>query len=217
MTTYAEIADRAATDHLAILGAFHPTETDKAPASCQTLLLLGPAGPEFWGHVTATPPFLDGMPDPLDRWSRQTIGKIACALGAKALFPFGGPPWHPFVSWAERSGRAWKSPVNLLVHDTAGLMVSFRGALALRDRIILPMPTDQSPCTACEKPCRDACPVGALTQTGYDTSACHGFLDTAAGTDCMAQGCAVRRACPLSQTYGRPAAQSAWHMRSFHP
>jgi epoxyqueuosine reductase len=53
---------------------------------------------------------------------------MACDLGAKALFPFGGPPWHPFIAWAKRSGRAWESPVGFLVHDQAGLMVSYRAA-----------------------------------------------------------------------------------------
>jgi epoxyqueuosine reductase len=59
-------------------------------------------------------------PDPIDRWSRRVIGHMACDLGAKALFPFGGPPWHPFIAWAKRSGRAWESPVGFLVHDRAG-------------------------------------------------------------------------------------------------
>jgi hypothetical protein len=63
---------------------------------------------------------------------------MACDLGAKALFPFTGPPWHPFIAWARRSGRAWESPVGFLVHDRAGLMVSYRGALALSHRIDLP-------------------------------------------------------------------------------
>lgn len=217
MTQLAEIADRAAQDHLAILGGFHPTPADKVPGAAKTLLLLGPREPGFWAHVTATPFFADGAADPLDRWSRQTIGRIACDLGGKAVFPFSGPPWHPFQSWAERSGRAWKSPVNLLVHDTAGLMVSFRGALALRQKIDLPSPPASAPCATCDRPCLTACPVGALTEDGYDTSACHSFLDTEAGAPCMTRGCAVRRACPVSQSYGRRDIQSAWHMRRFHP
>ena len=77
-------------------------------------------------------------PDPVDRWSRRVIGRLACDLGAKALFPFGGPPYHPFYQWALRTGRAWESPVRLLVHDTQGLMVSFRGALALREAMAVP-------------------------------------------------------------------------------
>ncbi|MDR5654772.1 ferredoxin [Ruixingdingia sedimenti] len=215
--TLAEVAAQAAAHGLAVFGAFHPVPEDDAPEGVQTLVLLGPAEPGFWVHLTAQPEWADGKPDPVDRWSRRVIGRLACDLRAKALFPFGGPPWHPFFRWALRSGRAWQSPVRLLVHDTAGLMVSYRGALALRDRLVLP-PPPAPPCESCAaKPCLTACPAGALTPAGYDVPACHAFLDTPPGEDCRAAGCRVRRACPVSQSYGRMAVQSAYHMRQFHP
>jgi hypothetical protein len=212
-----EIAARLAPERLEVMGGFHPEPGDAAPAGTGTLLLLGPAEPGFWDHVTAAPEFADGRPDPLDRWSRRVIGRLACGLGAKALFPFGGPPYRPFLAWALRTGRVWASPVTLLVQDRAGLMVSFRGALAQRDRLDLPPPPLAPPCAACAQPCTTACPVGALTATGYDVAACHAFLDTEAGRDCLDRGCRARRACPVSDTYGRRPAQSAFHMRSFHP
>jgi epoxyqueuosine reductase len=213
---YVSVAARATAHRLEIFGAFHPGPDDGAPAGTATLLLLGPAEPGFWEHLTAQPEFADGAPDPLDRWSRRAIGRMACDLGGKALFPFAGPPWHPFIAWAKRSGRAWESPVRFLVHDTAGLMVSYRGAIGLRERIALPPPAAAPPCAECERPCLSACPVGALTADGYDTAACHAYLDTGAGRDCMTGGCAVRRACPVSRTYGRLPEQSAYHMSRFH-
>jgi Fe-S-cluster-containing hydrogenase component 2 len=95
-------------------------------------------------------------------------------------------------------------------------MVSFRGALALKERLDLPSPPP-SPCGTCEaKPCLTACPVGALTVQGYDLHACHAFLDTDRGEECMGQGCAVRRACPVSARHARMPEQSAYHMRQFH-
>jgi epoxyqueuosine reductase QueG len=140
---------------------------------------------------------------------------MACALGAKAVFPFGGPPYHPFYQWALRSGRVWDSPVKLLVQAEQGLLVSFRGALALREVIELPPPAPR-PCDSCAKPCLTACPAGALTAAGYNLPQCHAFLDTAAGEDCMKSGCAVRRACPVSVGYARLAEHSAYHMGMFH-
>ena len=213
--TLGEIADRAAADRLMVMGAFHPGPEDGLAEDIRTLVMLGPAEPGYWAHVTAQPEW-DGGPDPVDRWSRRVIGGIACDLGGKAYFPFGGPPWKPFIAWAKRTGRAWASPVTILVHDKAGLMVSYRGALGVRERLDLPA-SGPRPCETCEgRPCLTACPVGALSGSGYDVPACHAFLDTAPGRDCLTQGCAVRRACPVSQAYGRVPQQSAYHMGLFH-
>jgi epoxyqueuosine reductase len=137
--------------------------------------------------------------------------------GAKALFPFTGPPWHPFIAWALRTGPRLAKPVGFLVHDRAGLMVSYRGALALNTGSICRTTPDAAPCAECERHASSACPVGALSPHGYDTDACHAYLDTGAGADCMDPGCAVRRACPLSRSHGRLPEQSAYHMRHFHP
>ena len=213
--TLAAITSRLAAHRLAVMGGFHPGPEDGAPPGTQTLLMLGPAEPGFWAHLTAQPEWLDGAPDPVDRWSRRVIGRLACDLGAKAVFPFGGPPYAPFQRWAKATGRAWESPVRLLVHDVAGLMVSYRGALALKERLDLP-PTGARPCDTCLAPCLNACPAGALNGAGYDVPACHAFLDRPEGQDCLSGGCHVRRACPLSQSYGRVAEQSAYHMRQFH-
>lgn len=202
---------------LEIFGGFHPGPEDRLPEATATLLLVGPREPGFWARIEASPEWRDGAPDPLDRWSRRVVGRIAGEIGARAQFPFDGPPWLPFYDWALASGRAWASPVRLLVHDRAGLMAGYRGALALGHRLALPAPPATAPCATCPgQPCRKACPVGALTPAGYDLTACHGFLDTAPGADCMDFGCAVRRACPVSQSYGRLAAQSAYHMGRFH-
>ena len=212
---YATIARAASAHHLTIVGAFHPTAEDGAPEGTGTLLLLAPSEPGFWAHFNTEPEARDGLPDPMDRWSTRVITGIADTLDAAALFPFGGPPWHPFIAWARKSGSIHASPVSLLVHNDQGLMISFRGALALRDTIEL-TPPRLTPCLMCAAPCETACPVDALSEDGYDTAACHAFLDTPAGADCMENGCKARRICPVSQDYARSPDQSAYHMRQFH-
>ena len=208
------IAALAAEHHLAVLGGFTPAKGDGLPQGTAALLLLGPDEPGFWPHVTAQPEF-DGTPDPLDRWSLRVIGALAAGLGAQALFPFGAA-LHPFHRWAIRSGRCHAAPVQLLVHDQAGLMVSFRGALAFAHPIPLPA-ARPSPCDTCTgKPCLTACPSAALTKGGYDVPACHAFLDLSEGSSCITGGCLVRKACPVSQRYARLPEQSAYHMRQFH-
>jgi epoxyqueuosine reductase len=209
-----QIATLAAEHHLAVLGGFAAEPGDQLPDDTASLVLLGPLEPGFWPHVTAQPEF-DGTPDPVDRWSRRALSELGNRLGAQALFPF-GTPHHPFHRWALRSGRCWSSPVRLLVHDQAGLMVSFRGALAFADPVPLPAPPP-APCDSCTgKPCLAACPAAALTARGYDVPACHAFLDQPDGSNCITGGCLVRRACPVSQRYARLPEQSAYHMRQFH-
>ncbi len=203
--TYRAIESAAAKQGLAILGGFHP-------ANGETLLLLGPAG-NFWEVFCASPEAAQA--DPVDQWSARVIPLLAAQFEASAALPFGGPPFEPFLSWAMQSGRCWSSPVGMLVHDTTGLMVSFRGALRLSRHLDLPVPPPQSPCKTCtSKPCLQACPVNALGQQGYDTAKCHSFLDKPEGRSCLSKGCAARRACPLSMI--RPDAQSAHHMSYFH-
>ncbi|MGL4236098.1 ferredoxin [Tabrizicola sp.] len=215
MASLPAIEARLAPERLEVLGGLAVAEGEGGfPKGTRTLLLLGPREPGFWAHLTSQPEW-DGQPDPVDRWSRRVIGRLACDLGAKALFPFGGPPYHPFYQWALRTGRVWESPVRLLVHARQGLMVSFRGALALKEVLDLP-PAAPRPCDTCPAPCLTACPAEALTAAGYDVPRCHAFLDRPEGQDCMAGGCLVRRACPVSQSYARLLEQSAYHMGQFH-
>lgn len=198
--------DRPARERgLVVLGAVHPEDGG-------TVVLLGPDPARFWPLLVASPEW--GGPDPVDRWSARVIGAWAEAVGACARFPFGGPPWEPFLSWALATGRCHASPVGPLVHDALGMMVSFRGALHLPGRLPVP-PAPPSPCAGCAAPCAVACPVGALSGShAYDVPACHAFLDTDAGAECLSGGCLARRACPASPP--RPAAQSAHHMAHFH-
>lgn len=212
--TLAALNDLAARHALTSYGHFATKPPDTLGQG--TLVLLGPAEPGFWPHVTAQPEFQDNQPDPLDRWSSRVITELANAVRGTAYFPFGDPV-HPFISWALRAGRTWQSPVVLLVHETAGLMVSFRGAIHLPN-LELPQIVASRPCDTCpDKPCLTACPVGALSAGKYDIQACHSFLETEDGHDDLVKGCAVRRACPISQNYGRSEQQSAYHMQQFHP
>ena len=212
---WAQLQTEAAARSLTLLGGFHPTDEDDVPRGCKTLILLGPDEPAFWPAFTRSDEFRDTTPDPMDRWSTRVISEWADSLEATPLFPFGGAPFLPFFTWATRTGRIHASPINFLVHDTAGLFVSFRGALALPFELDLPK-APPKPCDSCaDQPCRTACPVSALTPDGYDVPTCKAYLGTPAGTGCIEQGCAVRRICPVSARFGRAPEQSAFHMRNF--
>ena len=214
MSAAEALAALLAGHFLTISGRFAPLPSDGLPDWVGQIILLSPAEPGFWPHLTAQPEWLDGQPDPVDRWSRRGFCRLARDLGGKALFPFGGPPYQPFYQWALRSGRAWDSPVRLLVQADQGLMISYRGALGLPGAATLP-PAER-PCTDCAQPCLTACPAGALTAAGYDVPACHAYLDRHPDGPCLTGGCLVRRACPVSQGYARLPEQSAYHMSRFH-
>lgn len=202
-----EVITKAADEHaLAVFGTHHDDG--------KTVVLLGPREPGFWSTFTASPEYRDGAPDPLDRWSRQVIDALATKFDARAVFPSDGPPYPPFIAWAKASARCWESPVSILIHDRAGLMVSYRGALILPAVLGLPKPPIK-PCTACTKPCLTACPVNALTADGYDVATCKAHVRSDAGRPCRETGCLVRQACPVSVSYGRLAEQSAFHMKAF--
>jgi ferredoxin len=213
--TAGAVSDAVRAAQLEIVGGFHPGPEDMVPEGVGTLLLLGPREPGFWEVFSTAPEFRDGAPDPLDRWSARVLGALAEELGALPFMPF-GEPRRPFVRWALRTGRVWVSEVNLLVSTEAGLLVSFRGALGFRDRLELP-PPGRRPCDDCAgKPCRTACPVGALTAAGYDIPACRAYLATPPGAEgCRSLGCAVRLACPWSAGHPRAPALHAHHMRHF--
>lgn len=188
------------------------------------LMVMGHAGnrvligtdAHWWDVFVNSPERQDNAPDPIDRWSKRILGGLADRIGARAVFPSDGPPYAPFIAWAMATGRFWQSPTGMMVHDHAGLMISIRGALELPTEMA-DVAHGASPCEACDgRPCVSACPVNALgADTPYDVPVCKAFLDTAAGGDCMSKGCAVRRACPISQRFARPEAQSAFHMKAF--
>ena len=200
--TYAAISEAAAAVALLALGGV-------ARKDGTTLILLGPDPARFWAALQASPEARG--PDPVDRWSARVVRALAHDLGGEARFPF-GTPHQPFLSWALESGACHVSPVGMLVHETQGLTVSFRGALLLAQTIALPEPA-APPCTGCARPCLSACPVSALGPGGYDTDACHRWLDDPRSR-CLGEGCAARNACPVSVP--RPAAQAAHHMAHFH-
>jgi len=205
---------------LAFRGAFHPAADDDPPRvpgsdPVGTIVLVGFVGSRNWPAFARSPEAADGLPDPLDRWSRRVVSKLAEGAGATALFPFGGPPWLPFVKWAWRAEPVHPSPLSLLIHPDWGLWHSYRGALAFAESLDLQPADDRpSPCDSCAaKPCLTACPVDAFRPEGYDVAACKSHIRSPAGADCMDQGCRARRACPVGAAYGSDEAR--FHMSAF--
>lgn len=217
------LATAAAETGLLLRGWFNPAAQDGVPllddgAAAGTLVLLGHAGRSMWPAFAAAPESADGLPDPLDRWSRRVVGALAQRFGATALYPFGGPPYFPFQRWALRAERVAPSPLGILIHPDYGLWHGYRAALAFAVRW-LPPPADprSSPCESClARPCLHACPVDAFTPAGFAVADCRAHLDRAAGQSCRDGGCLARQACPIGRGFVYDDAQIRFHMTAFH-
>ena len=202
-------------------GGFHPNGDDAVPpmsdgGAVGTLVLVGVVGGAGWDAFRGSDE-ARGSPDPLDRWSRRVITTLAADLGAEPLFPFGGPPFLPFLRWARRAEAVHPSPIGPLIHPDYGLWHAYRGALAFPEAVDLPpADTRPRPCDTCaDRPCLSTCPVGAFVPDGYDVPACIDHIGGAGGGDCLDGGCLARRACPVGVAYRYAPEQMAFHMRAF--
>jgi hypothetical protein len=200
-------------------GAFLLSDGERrgALAEVRTIVLAGMVGRDGWASFAASAEASDGADHPLDRWSRRVIEALARDLGARAFFPFGGPPFWPFQQWARRSEPVHPSPIGLLIHPRYGLWHSYRGALGLSEALDVPEPTAApSPCDSCSgRWCLKTCPVGAFSTSGYDVAACASHLEDPAGADCMDAGCRARRACPVGEAHAYGPGQANFTMRAF--
>lgn len=180
----------------------------------RSLVLVGNAGPEMYRHFFAA---AKSEKHPLDTWTRERLEPIAARFGARAVFPFGGPPWFPFQRWAMRAEGLKSSPLGVLIHPEFGLWHAYRAAF------LFDAPVDYAvarslpfACESCrDKPCLSACPAGAITERGYDVVACATHVAGLAGSTCREQGCLARRACPVGTAFTYPAKAMEFHMAAF--
>tara|TARA_R110002167_G_scaffold29645_6_gene98875 strand:- start:3354 stop:4076 length:723 start_codon:yes stop_codon:yes gene_type:complete len=223
---YTQIKAAVEAQGLRIRAAFYPTPEDLVPllengAAAATLILVGNAGSELWPVFTHSAEYKDGFADPLDRWSKRLGLALAAEYQGAALFPFGGAPYHPFLSWAKRGDLSISSPLGVSLHPQYGLWHAFRFALSLPYRLEdLPRSGDGlasvNACHAClDQPCLSACPVDAFTGSDYRALDCARFLRQTPDHACNHLGCGARRACPVGKNYQYQPEHACFHMRTF--
>jgi hypothetical protein len=219
----AEIVSKLNDRGLILRGAFHVDAKDNVPAlkdgrAVRTLILIGNARPAMWRAFSGardTDEFDNTGADPLNDWSAEIISEFAKTIGATPYFPFTGPAFLPFQTWALRADTVHKSPLGILIHPKYGLWHAYRGALGFAERLDIPGPlANASPCDTCaDKPCLSSCPVNAFDGEEYDVPACLTHVQSTAGADCVEEGCRARRACPVGEPYH--ADQARFHMEAF--
>lgn len=202
-------------------GGFHPQPADQVPpmpdgAAAGTVILAGNVGDAMWRHFQHHRD-VSSTDHPLNNWTRRVLDAIAERYGAQALFPFDGPPYHPFQSWAQRAEPVVPSPIGTLIHPDFGLWHAYRGALVFAEVIVLPPFTARPcPCETCQdKPCLSACPVRAFVSGRYDVNRCLDHLGGDDGVECLHHGCLARRACPVGRQFEYSTEQARFHMGAF--
>jgi len=214
VTGLGEIEAAVRGEGLSPLGALRLDDGEVPGAA--SVVLVGMVGKRNWPAFAASPEYAEAQPHPLDRYSRRVVGALAERLGARALFPFEGPPYFPFQRWASRAGGFFPSPLGVFVHAEYGPWASFRGALAFAGTIEAPEPAPaQSPCEGCARPCLAACPVGAFDGMRYDVDACARYLIETPEAACHGAGCAARRACPVGREHVYAPEQARFYMDAF--
>ncbi|MDJ0771696.1 MAG: hypothetical protein QNJ12_23115 [Ilumatobacter sp.] len=218
-SAYEDIAAAVESIGMIARGGFSPAPDDGVPPLAdgrptRTVIVIGNVGGAMWPH------FRRGESpgaDPLDRWTREQLRPVAARFDATYVHP-SDEPYQPFQRWAQRAADVWQSPIGLLVHRRFGLWHAYRGAFLLAEPVDgVPTPAGgESPCVDCDgQPCLSTCPVGAFTDAGYDTVACADHVRSDRQPDCLAEGCAARRACPIGGDGRYGPDQMAFHMRAF--
>ncbi|MBP6493862.1 MAG: hypothetical protein KA287_06475 [Rhodoferax sp.] len=208
-------------------GSWLPGVDDALPAlprgqTAVVVWMVGVTGSGFWPFFKTSSFYQDGRPDPLDRWSHAIGSQLASQWGGVALFPFDGPPYHPFQQWAARAEPLQTSPLMLRIHPDFGLWHAYRFALALPAFVPDDLPSaalataNSDLCLSCiGQPCLNACPVQAFTGTAYKLETCATHLHAPDGADCMQSGCLARRACPVGRENTYMPEHAAFHMQAF--
>jgi hypothetical protein len=229
MPTSRNTLETALSGHgLRLLGGWIPTPHDTLPAmpdaaTAAVVWMVGQVGSECWQAFSGSRFYADGLPDPLDRWSKFIGDDLARQRGGVAIYPSDGPPYAPFQQWAGRAEPLFTSPLMLQIHPNYGLWHAYRFALVVPTLDPLDAASvtrgpvvSADPCLSCDgRPCLSACPVDAFTPAAYDVAACASHLHGDAGQDCVLSGCLARRACPVGVVYRYEQPHAAFHMAAF--
>ena len=149
-----------------------------------SLIVIGNGGAAFWiafrAYCDGHPDFVNTEADPLDAYTTRVIEAqvppilVRHDLEGRVLYPFRFDT-EPvsFIHLGAIAGFGARSLLGVLVHPEYGPWVALRAALVL-DVAIEPITVANfDPCGTCaEKPCISACPVGAVSERGWDVPRC---------------------------------------------
>jgi len=229
---YARIQQALSGTGLICRGGFCPEASSDAPvtplvptdslpdgAAVAAVVIIGNAGEAMWEVFSNSAEYARRADDDhtLNAWTKRVLDGVAADLNCRAVYPFDGPPYHPFQRWAMQADQVFPSPIGPLIHADYGLWHAYRGALLFAEPIDLPAHEPaNNPCDVCpDRPCLSVCPVDAFSAQGYDVPHCVSHVETPAGADCIEQHCRARRACPIGREYQYVPDHARFHQSHF--
>jgi len=196
-------------------GAVPPhLQTHAIDANARSIIVIGNGGGYFWNvyrrRLQADPQW-ERRHDPLDDFTRDVVEReIVLPLSAHGwrfavVYPFvnSGQTLH-FMELGRLAGIGGPSLLGVLIHPIYGPWIALRAAL-LMDQM-LDQPGDAlgfDPCPGCiPRSCIPACPVGAISDSGWDVMKCLKHRVEAA-PDCT-DGCYSRLRCVVGPQHRYP-------------
>ncbi len=179
-----------------------------APAGSKygQLLVFGHGGHSLWQHVK-----IEGE-DPIDQFSVSQLTRFMERINC-ADYEFLYPGDHlNLLDIGSQLGWYHISPMGIGINPQFGTWFAFRGVIAANtDYELSAKQTHDSPCVTCsDKPCVDACPVGAVQREGsFKLDRCI-TERTREGSGCAHQ-CLARNACPVGTEHQYTAEQIRYH------
>jgi ferredoxin len=225
------IKERAAPYGLNLLGAVPVDRYDAAVEArlraspidprARSIVVIGNGGGAFWQayqrHAGAHPEWTR-RDHPLDDFTREVVEREigaplrACDLRCTVVYPFVSEAGNlHFMELGRLAGIGGPSLLGVLIHPVYGTWIALRAALLMEQALDEPGEgLDFDPCPRCvARACMPACPVGAVSDRGWDVIKCVRHRVEAA-PDCSA-GCYSRLGCVIAPQHRYPDDESRHH------
>jgi len=202
----------------ALLGEAAPPAGEAASA-----IIVGSGGRAMFERFRVAPEAMDGVGNPLDRFTGSAVGAAAEeTLGAAGVahriyFPFtNSVPALPFQRLGRAAGIGPPGPLGLQIHPELGPWWAYRALIALAGdwSDVAPATPLGDACAGCPAPCVPACPAGAVRLTGFSVPECHARRRTAPACHLS---CDARIRCVRGIEHRYTDEQLAFHMAASMP
>jgi hypothetical protein len=187
----------------------------------RSIVVIGNGGGAFWQayqrHADANPGW-EHRDHPLDDFTRDVVERhIADPLQSRdirctVVYPFVGEAGNlHFMELGRMAGIGGPSRIGVLIHPTNGTWIAMRAAFLLDQALDEPGEgLGFDPCPRCiPRTCMSACPVGAVSDRGWDVIQCVRHR-VEAQPDCAA-GCHSRMNCVIGPEHRYPEDELRHH------